>query len=245
MRFGMGILLTKEEEEILAPITKPCFAALGLANDFYSFDIEWKEFQEKLLHEKSPTMTSAVWLYMTWEGLSVTEAKHKTRLLVRRYEQSFQDQITPFIQGDERCSPKLSRYLNALTFQIPGNVAWSLRCPRYHPELGSEATELLKGSTDASKPAECTRSSSTMRDPVSPVSNDYVSEFSMSPRSSVGTAKSSQTSVSPRASISGAGNDFDCKHRVKLGAEVRAQSLQPLSDAVVDICYYPAFNCSL
>lgn len=225
MRFAMGILLTKEEEEILAPITKPCSAALGLANDLYSFDVEWKEFQEKLLHEKSPTMTSAVWLYMTWERLSVTEAKHKTRLLVREYEQSFQDRMTRFIQEDERCSPKLARYLKALAFQIPGNVAWSLRCPRYHPELCSKAAALLEGSTDASKPAECSRSPSTVTDPVSPVSHDYVSEFSMSPRSSVGTAKSSQTSVSPRTSISGMGNDFDCKHRVKLGAEVRSQYL--------------------
>lgn len=57
MRFGMGIILTKEEEERAAPITKSCFAALGLANDFYSFDIEWEAFQSG--QEKS--MTSLEW----------------------------------------------------------------------------------------------------------------------------------------------------------------------------------------
>jgi len=46
MRFGMGIVLTDEEERLIGPIAKPCFAALGLANDFYSFDIEWDEFRQ-------------------------------------------------------------------------------------------------------------------------------------------------------------------------------------------------------
>ncbi|CAG8178600.1 unnamed protein product, partial [Penicillium nalgiovense] len=44
MRFGMGIVLTPEEEETVAPIVRPCFAALGQANDYHSFDIEWEEF---------------------------------------------------------------------------------------------------------------------------------------------------------------------------------------------------------
>ena len=64
MRFGMGFTLTREEEERTAPVIKPCFAALGLANDYYSFDIEWKEFQEEKTSDENPTMTNAVWLYM-------------------------------------------------------------------------------------------------------------------------------------------------------------------------------------
>lgn len=122
MRFGMGILLTKEEEEVLAPITKPCFAALGLANDYYSFDIEWKEFQEAGPHKENPTMTNSVWLYMTWQSLPVAEAKEMTRQVVRKYEKDFQVQMNHFIADKEQCSPKLARYLKALAYQIPGNI---------------------------------------------------------------------------------------------------------------------------
>ncbi|EYE98143.1 uncharacterized protein EURHEDRAFT_400288 [Aspergillus ruber CBS 135680] len=44
MRFGMGILLTLEEDEMIAPIVKQCYFALGLSNDYFSFDVEWERF---------------------------------------------------------------------------------------------------------------------------------------------------------------------------------------------------------
>lgn len=47
MRFGMGILLTPEENAIIGSIVKTCYAALGLANDYISFDVEWEEYQNE------------------------------------------------------------------------------------------------------------------------------------------------------------------------------------------------------
>lgn len=67
MRFGMGILLT-EEEDILAPVTKLRFAALGLAKNYYSLDIKSKQCHEESPHKDNPTMANAVWLYKTWEA---------------------------------------------------------------------------------------------------------------------------------------------------------------------------------
>ncbi|PIG79159.1 hypothetical protein AARAC_008537 [Aspergillus arachidicola] len=110
MRFGMGILLTEEEIETVAPIVKPCYAALGLANDYFSFDVEWKEFQERQSDEGA--MTNAAWLFKQWNS-------------------------------------------------VPGNIAWSLRCPQYHPELCDEAGCLLEdeaGATGYGGPADYIRS---------------------------------------------------------------------------------------
>lgn len=219
MRFGMGILLTKEEEQILAPITKPCFAALGLANDYYSFDIEWKEFQEVSSHKENPTMTNAVWLYMTWESLSIAEAKQKTRQLVRKYEQDFQTQMNHFIAEDSRCLPKLARYLKALAFQIPGNIVWSLRCPRYHPELCSDAAERLNNSTHSPGQAEDNNTGSEKPDTISSESQDSDSDASTD-RSSLGSPKLSHTSVSSLASCDYP-DKLDSKPTVQLGTEVR------------------------
>ncbi|KAJ5624352.1 isoprenoid synthase domain-containing protein [Penicillium lagena] len=143
MRFGMGILLTEEEEKRVAAIVKPCFAALGLANDYYSFHIEWDEFQQTD-DSDAATMTNAVWLYMKWENISIHEAKEKVRQVVCDYEIQFQQRMGDFIANKELCSPKLHEYLRALAFQIPGNIVWSLRCPRYHPELCAEGETLLQ-----------------------------------------------------------------------------------------------------
>lgn len=76
MRFGMGIQLSNEEQRIIEPIVKPCYAALGLANDYFSFDIEWQEFQSE---SDKTAMTNAVWLFMQWDGLDIQQAKRRVR----------------------------------------------------------------------------------------------------------------------------------------------------------------------
>ncbi|KAL4771843.1 isoprenoid synthase domain-containing protein [Aspergillus nidulans var. acristatus] len=113
MRFGMGILLSKDEQRMVKPLVKPCYAALGLANDYFSFDIEWEEFQRE---GDKTTMTNAQYLR----------------------------NIEEFAAGPGKERPHLLEYLKAEGYQIPGNVAWSLRCPRYHPKLCETAAALLR-----------------------------------------------------------------------------------------------------
>lgn len=147
MRFGIGIVLTEEEEQLVGPIARPCYAALGLVNDFHSFDVEWELAQEEVNGTENLAMTNAVWLYMTWESLPITEAKKKVRQLARQFEREFQSWLDYMFADEQRCSPKVAAYLRALAFQIPGNAVWSLRTPRYHPELCEEAGALLQQST--------------------------------------------------------------------------------------------------
>jgi len=128
MRFGMGILLTPEEDEIVAPIVKPCYAALDLANDYFSFDVEWEEFQQS----NRMTMTNAVRLFMKWHNIDVTEARRLSQQVTNKYEKKFQQNVANYIAGEGKDNVKLQTYLKAQGQQIPGNVAWSLRCPRYH-----------------------------------------------------------------------------------------------------------------
>ncbi|KAL4746901.1 hypothetical protein BDW72DRAFT_206953 [Aspergillus terricola var. indicus] len=140
MRFGMGILLSKDEQKMIEPLVKPCYAALGLANDYFSFDIEWEEFQRE---RDKTTMTNAVWLFMQWEGLDIQQAKERVREVTNEYEQQYLRNIEEFAAGPGKERPHLLEYLKAEGYQIPGNVAWSLRCPRYHPELCEAAAALL------------------------------------------------------------------------------------------------------
>ncbi|KAJ9364273.1 geranylgeranyl pyrophosphate synthase [Paecilomyces variotii] len=142
MRFGMGIRLTPEEEERLSSVVKPCYAALGLANDYFSFDVEWEDFRSGRCGES--TMTNLVWLFMKWYQIDAAEAKSRVREVTNGYEEEFRKRKDAFLAGEGKGNIKLATYLRALEYQIPGNVAWSIRCPRYHPGLCDEASLMLQ-----------------------------------------------------------------------------------------------------
>ncbi|KAJ5301085.1 uncharacterized protein N7443_006087, partial [Penicillium atrosanguineum] len=219
IRFGMGFVLTKEEEKRTAPVVKPCFAALGLANDYYSFDIEWKEFQEEKNSGEKPTMTNAVWLYMQWENLLIDDAKERVRRVVRNYESDYQKQMNDFIADKEQCSPKLRKYLQALAFQIPGNIVWSLRCPRYHPELCAEGEALLQSGADEKRN---TQTEQNMCDPLEapePLMQEDSDSDSSNP-SSVSSPKSHPSSRSSVGSLDGLDDDHEDVKPAYLGTEL-------------------------
>jgi hypothetical protein len=196
MCFGMGILLTEEEWEMAAPITRSCFAALGLVNDYFSFDIEWDEYQREGKSESNAAMTNLVWLYMQWDSLSIPQAKEKTRETVRQYEAEYHEKVNAFTSDQEKCSINLARYLKAQAYQISGNVAWSLRCPRYHPELCSRAQDILDAQAQENK--EDTQENSGSTKSFDDQEN-YVLDFSENTDSEISRASSGGT---PRSSLS-------------------------------------------
>jgi hypothetical protein len=214
----MGIRLTPEEERFLAPIVKPCYAALGLANDYFSFDVEWQEFQSAFPGKR--TMTNLVWLFMQWDQVDIQEAKRRVREVTNRYEDEYRERMEASLAKDCRGNGKLKTYLHALGHQIPGNVAWSLRCPRYHPELCDDAIGLLERDRKESKREE--KDQETAHDIPADDSARRPSDSDVS--CSVG---SSIWSVSKRSSISSAPSDDSepwSQEQVKLGDEVRILS---------------------
>lgn len=87
-------------------------------------------------------MTNAVWPFMQWHNVGVPEAKRLVQQVTNKYEKDFQQNVRDFITGEGE-DDKLQAYLKAQGQQIPGNVTWSLRCPRYHLELCEEADRSL------------------------------------------------------------------------------------------------------
>ncbi|KAL2139942.1 hypothetical protein VTI28DRAFT_4454 [Corynascus sepedonium] len=131
MLFGMGITMTPEEDALVADIIRPCYASLALANDYFSFDREWEEMQSK---PDSMKPINAIWLYMQWRSVDVPTAKRCVIDAANRYERQFLELCEQFKARDAPRNPKLDLYLRALSYQVSGNVVWSLKCPRYHPE---------------------------------------------------------------------------------------------------------------
>lgn len=189
MRFGMGLLLTTEEEELVAPIVKPCYAALGLANDYFSFDVEWEEYRKP--ESNQTAMTNAVWLFMQWHQVDEEEAKRLVQQVTNDYERGYQQRVQEFMAGQGKSNAKLQLYLTALGCQIPGNVAWSLRCPRYHPWLCEEGSALLQASMkEARDLPNIGKRRSVSGDSISSMSSLWTGASDRSARSSVSSAPS-------------------------------------------------------
>ncbi|PLB50378.1 geranylgeranyl pyrophosphate synthase [Aspergillus steynii IBT 23096] len=137
MRFGTGILLFPEEQEHVYPIVRPCYAALGLANDFYSFDVEYDE----LCNTEATSMTNCIWLYMQWENLPIAKAKERVREITSRYEAEFLERSQHFCENSPCSNERTRYYLHALAHMVTGNISWSQHCPRYHPALRDGASK--------------------------------------------------------------------------------------------------------
>jgi ophiobolin F synthase len=131
--FGMGMTLSEEEDAQLEPLRKPGYAAMGLGNDYFSFDREYADFQRS---GESQTIINSVWLHMQWYNLDVAAAKRMTVEATRRYEDLFLNQCAKYRHENSPVPEKVDKYLDALAYLISGNVVWSLNCPRYHPEHG-------------------------------------------------------------------------------------------------------------
>lgn len=215
MRFGMGILLTSEEDEIVSSIVKPCYAALGLANDYFSFDIEWEEFQQS---EKA-TMTNAVWLFMQWHNIDVPGAKILVQQVTNRYEKEFQQNVASFVAGKGKDNIKLQTYLKAQSQQMPGNVAWSLRCPRYHPELCEEASKMIYSTVQGlSIPPK--RVKTPFQGPASTVRPRGHTDASVGSVSDDSSVWSAENTPSSRSSVSSASSHIEDLRPLSLGLEV-------------------------
>jgi hypothetical protein len=140
MLFGMGMTLTKEEDDSLRDVVQPCFAALGLANDYFSFDKEYEEFTKS----GSTTFTNAVWLYIQWYGKEMNDGKRAVKDIAIGYEKKYRRGVEEYKHTYAPVSKKIERYLQALSYQIIGNVVWSLNCPRYYPSFRSSSDDKME-----------------------------------------------------------------------------------------------------
>jgi hypothetical protein len=138
MLFGMGMTLTQQEDAQFRCIIRPCYSALALTNDYFSFDREMEDAQ-------SSTLINSIDIAMRLQRLDIPAAKEVVKQTIRRYEGEFMRLIS-HRDRDWAMSDKIRRYLEAMSYQISGNLVWSLNCPRYNPSYRYEL-ELCQGTT--------------------------------------------------------------------------------------------------
>ncbi|KAF9768247.1 hypothetical protein IL306_014475 [Fusarium sp. DS 682] len=126
MLFGMGMTLTPQEDAQLAGIIRPCFAALALTNDYFSFDRE-------IADAGDTWPINSVCIVMRTQGLDIPSAKEIVKQTIRKYEGEFIRLVQEFQRQRMSLPEKLQRYIEAMSYQVSGNLVWSLNCPRYNP----------------------------------------------------------------------------------------------------------------
>jgi hypothetical protein len=234
MLFGMGMTLTKEEDEQLKDVVHSCYAALGLANDYFSFDREYREMQKS----RGQSIANAVWLCIGWHDVDIPTAKSMVRDAATKHEKQFQELSEDFRLKHAPISDNLDTYLRGLAYQISGNVVWSLNCPRYHPEhrydpnAGVEDTMTAEALARSDQPALVelaqTMSTSQILDPpAAPIhsrSSSIDSDTSLveSHRSSMADSRSTATSRSASPVDKLDSNQAEPRGNADLDMKVRA-----------------------
>lgn len=126
----MGLTVSKEEMELIKPITEPAYATLALGNDFFSWEKEYVEFQDNVT---SKNMANAVWIIMKEHSVDPEQAKIICQEKIRDTCKEYLRRKREFeLHYAEKVSTDTLRYLSALEFNISGNVVWSQYSERYH-----------------------------------------------------------------------------------------------------------------
>ena len=137
--FGMAITIPEKESKICAELSKSACIAAGLTNDLFSWDKEY----DAATRNGDADVPNAIWVMMGEHSITAEEAK----LLCRKHiKVAIADyiQVVKDSKDNEQLSLDLRKYLEALQYSLSGNVVWSLRCPRYHPERNYNALQLAR-----------------------------------------------------------------------------------------------------
>ena len=131
--------LTIPEAEIghIRRITRPCWVALALLNDLFSYEKEVAASK----YNGAPYITNAIEVIMKEHSIDLSVAKLLCRkeieLAVLKYQRNVRE-----VQHDIALSRDTKIYLEALMYSISGNAAWFQEAPRYHPGLTFNETQL-------------------------------------------------------------------------------------------------------
>lgn len=127
LRFAMDLEMTESETARVSPVTKAGFDAWVLVNDYFSWEKEWKNYQD---NGSKGEIVSAVFLYMKWYSIEGPEAKQKLRTEIVAREKKYDDEKQALLSqgGDD---DKLLRWFEICDLITAGNFAWSMTTARY------------------------------------------------------------------------------------------------------------------
>ncbi|KAF5376399.1 hypothetical protein D9757_008697 [Collybiopsis confluens] len=149
----MGLKLSAPERAKAEDLTRPAYFALVLQNDLYSWEREYREAQAQALNDEQSqsidvtNMMNAIWVLMQEHNhLDIAGAQELCRIKIKQYTTEY-IQIVENVKGDQSLSVDLVKYVEALKYDIVGQAAWCMTCPRNHPDISftEEQLEWMRG----------------------------------------------------------------------------------------------------
>ena len=139
--FGMGLDIPEDQQQTCLELARPLWLQIALANDYHS----WEREQEAAKAHGHVSVTNAIWVLMHKHSMTYEEANALCGERAKQYAAEYLKILETVKNRDDLCQD--AKYLlDLLKFVISGNIAWSLQCPRYHPdrELNPVQLEMSK-----------------------------------------------------------------------------------------------------
>ena len=126
LQFSLGIFISDDEEALVQPIIDAATEGLLLANDFFSWEREYREFQSG----QSKRIVSAVELFIRTEKLTIGDAKDEVRRRIIKSEREFCQRRDELYRTHPDIPLKLKRWIDSAGLAVSGNHYWCSACPR-------------------------------------------------------------------------------------------------------------------
>ncbi|KAI0548663.1 isoprenoid synthase domain-containing protein [Xylaria curta] len=127
LTFGMGLTIPAHEKGLCMELAKSGYAALGLANDLFSWEKERIAAQQL----GQDYVFNAIWVIMEEKGVDESEAKEICSAEIRKCMDDY-CKVVEGIKNNLNLSKDLRKYLEAILLSCVGNIVWSIYSPRYH-----------------------------------------------------------------------------------------------------------------
>lgn len=127
IRFGADLHLTSAELEQVAPLESHALRFFGVFNDIYSWEKEWKAYQEHKTDGAYPF--SAIYVLAQETGLSYSACKRMMLVYCRELELAFKECEEKIRQQNLR--PEMIKYISSLEYFMSGVESWTKWSPRY------------------------------------------------------------------------------------------------------------------
>ena len=135
--FGMALTIFEHEMELCSQLARPSFAAISLTNDLFS----WEKERDDAKRDDLSNVINAVWVTMKELSMTKFEAKAVCREKIKHYVAESVRTVEK-IQLNCEISSDLRIYIEALQYNISGNLVWSMYCPRYYTEISYNNVQL-------------------------------------------------------------------------------------------------------
>ncbi|KAK2025341.1 geranylgeranyl pyrophosphate synthase [Colletotrichum zoysiae] len=126
LQFSLGISLSEAENELVQPIIDAATEGLLLANDYFSWEREYRE----LASGRSKRIVSAVELFARTKGLSIEAAKDVVKDRIISAELDFCQRRDDLYRVLPDISLELKRWIDCAGLAVSGNHYWCSVCPR-------------------------------------------------------------------------------------------------------------------